>query len=244
MMKVVISQPMFFPWVGLFEQIRLADIYVHYDDVQMPQGRSFINRVQIKTDNGVKWLTVPLRRSSSNILIKDSYISYEERWMDKHLKFLHNIFLKAPFKNEMLNLVEMTYQNKFETISELNIFSLELVSKYFGIENTSFSSSSNLGLETTSSQHLLDIVKIYKGDTYISGWGAINYLDYSIFENNNIDVCYMDYLKKPYKQLYGQFTPFVSILDLIANEGVQGVKVIQSNFKPYKLFLHEFTKTI
>ena len=37
---VVISQPMFLPWVGLFEQARHADVWFHYDDVQLPQGRS------------------------------------------------------------------------------------------------------------------------------------------------------------------------------------------------------------
>ena len=48
MTTVVISQPMFFPWVGMFEQIALADVYVHYDDVQFSKG-SFTNRVQLKT---------------------------------------------------------------------------------------------------------------------------------------------------------------------------------------------------
>ena len=48
MTVVVISQPMLFPWVGMFEQIRLADVYVHYTDVQFSKG-SFVNRVQIKT---------------------------------------------------------------------------------------------------------------------------------------------------------------------------------------------------
>ena len=56
--RVVISQPMLFPWVGLFEQIRAADVYVHYDDVQFSKG-SFTNRVQIKTARGPRWLTVP-----------------------------------------------------------------------------------------------------------------------------------------------------------------------------------------
>ena len=29
---VVISQPMFLPWIGLFEQVKVADHFVHYDD--------------------------------------------------------------------------------------------------------------------------------------------------------------------------------------------------------------------
>ncbi|MBC8123824.1 MAG: WbqC family protein, partial [Gemmatimonadaceae bacterium] len=59
MNTVVISQPMLFPWIGMFEQICLADVYVHYDDVQFSKG-SFSNRVQVKSASGSKWITVPL----------------------------------------------------------------------------------------------------------------------------------------------------------------------------------------
>ena len=59
MTTVVVSQPMLFPWVGLFEQIRLADVFVHYDDVAFSKG-SFFNRVQIKTlEVGSKWFNGP-----------------------------------------------------------------------------------------------------------------------------------------------------------------------------------------
>ena len=73
-MKIVISQPMFFPWVGLFEQIRLADIYVHYDDVQFSKG-SFVNRVQIKTNKGTQWLTVPLQNLTLGQEIREVQLS-------------------------------------------------------------------------------------------------------------------------------------------------------------------------
>ena len=55
MKTVVISQPMYFPWIGIFEQIRLADVFVFYDDVQFTRG--FINRVQYKTPQGTGWIT-------------------------------------------------------------------------------------------------------------------------------------------------------------------------------------------
>jgi hypothetical protein len=229
---------MFFPWVGIFEQIQLADIYVHYDDVQIPQGRSFINRVQIKTKDGIKWLTVPIMRSHSSKLIKDSFISYEEKWVDKHLKFLQNNFAKSPFKEDMLGIIELVYSNKFETISQLNIYSIEEVAKYFGLYTTKeFYISSDLHLSSTGTQHLLDIVTLFKSNIYITGWGARNYIDYSLFQTNNIDIQYMDYEKKNYPQLYGEFTPFVSTLDLIANTGKRGINFILSQSKSFKVFI-------
>ena len=75
-MKAVISQPMYFPWVGMFEQVRLCDIFVYYNDVQFSKG-SFTNRVQIKAPNneGFKWLTVPLKDLKLGSLINKTYIN-------------------------------------------------------------------------------------------------------------------------------------------------------------------------
>ena len=57
----------------------------------------------------------------------------------------------------------------------------------------------------------------------------MKYLDHELFEINGVKINYMDYKKKPYKQDFGEFTPFVSILDLIANLGEKGVNYICSN---------------
>ncbi len=86
-MKVVISQPMYFPWVGMFEQIRLADVYVHYGDVQFSKG-SFTNRVQIKTAQGIKWLTVPLKDVSIGQVIDEVRINASVDWRRQHMDIL------------------------------------------------------------------------------------------------------------------------------------------------------------
>jgi hypothetical protein len=68
--------------------------------------------------------------------------------------------------------------------------------------------------------------------------GALNYLDHSLFEQNGIQVEYMNYLKTRYPQDFGEFNPYVSILDLIANQGKEGINVINSstiNWKELKL---------
>ena len=58
-MNVVILQPSYIPWRGYFDQIRRADLFVFYDDVQYDK-RGWRNRNQIKTASGKQWLTVPV----------------------------------------------------------------------------------------------------------------------------------------------------------------------------------------
>jgi len=238
MNTLVISQPMVFPWVGLFEQVRLADLFVHYDDVQLPQGRSFITRVQVKTPQGINWLTVPVLRQNKE-LICDTQIDNSQRWRTKHLNTLHHCYGRSPFFEEMFALVEEIYRQPTDMLCEFNVFGIEAVAAYFGFRPR-FLLSSSLGTVTHSSQKLVDIAEILGAQRYITGLGALNYLEYDKFEIRNIRVEYMSYQKKPYTQLNGSFTPFVSILDLIANCGKEGIQNIDSSSVYWKEFIkHE-----
>jgi hypothetical protein len=237
MKRIVISQPMLFPWVGLFEQIRLADVYVHYDDVQFSKG-SFVNRVQVKTATGIKWLTAPLQNLRLGQEIRAVAINDKTDWRRAHLDLLFQSYASAPFKDDMLSLVQSVYQRPAGTIAEVAVASMEAICDYFSLtEGKSFATSSDLGIGGKSSRRVVDIVKRCEGDVYITGHGARSYLDHELFESRGVRVEYMDYRKLPYRQLHGEFTPYVSALDLIANEGRKGSRVIASETIYWKDFI-------
>lgn len=236
-MKVVISQPMFFPWIGLFEQIQLADIYVHYGDVNFSKG-SFTNRVQFKTSSGVKWLTVPLRDFSLGQSIDDVRINVRADWRAKHLRMLNQAYTQAPYLNDMLALVESVYRQSVSSIGALSRLSIEACCGYYGLDcGRRFVDIQQLGIGGSSSRRVVDVVRALGGTRYITGLGARNYLDHQLFESTSIRVEYMQYKKLIYPQLHGEFTPFVSILDLIANTGKSGINRIQSGTIYWKDFL-------
>lgn len=233
--NIVISQPMFLPWIGIFEQLNLCDIFVHYDDVQFPQGRSFINRVQIKTKDGIKWLTVPIDKKKSGKYINSTHISYNENWKIKHLNLIYQNYSKAKYIDTLMSLLDTIYNEKFETISDLNIHSFSVISKYLELEKEIYKSS-KLNINSSSSQRLLNICKSFNCNEYITGLGALNYINYELFEKNNVKINYMDYKKTPYTQLHSDFTPFVSIIDLIANKG----NFSKENISSEKIYWKDF----
>lgn len=240
MTRIVISQPMFSPWVGLFEQINLADVYVHLDDVQMPLGRSFINRVQIKTSQGQQWLTVPIQRNGTQ-KINQILIDDVQNWRSRHLNSLTLNYNKTPFFNDMIDIIYDAYNENPKNLSELNIKIIESISDYYRL-NTHFVYSSQLNISSGSSKRLMEIIKYFGGDTYITGHGAKNYLDHEMFEDSNVRVEYMNYQMEEYAQLHGAFNPFVSSLDLIANEGRKGGRVISSSSVYWREFLDKEIK--
>ena len=100
---------------------------------------------------------------------------------------------------------------------------------YFGLtESRVFLNSSELGIVGTSSRRVLDIILKLGGKRYVTGLGAHNYLDHRLLEQNGVIVEYMDYNLNKYPQMHGDFTPYVTALDLVANCGKEGIKYICS----------------
>lgn len=238
-MRIVISQSMYFPWVGLLEQIRSADAFVHYDDVQFSKG-SFTNRVQIKTPSGTKWLTIPLEKYSSTEKIDQIKSSSSVDWKSLHIRQLFDAYRFAEYKNEMLSIVEDVFSKSGNKICDISRFSTKKIAEYFSIDSDILYVDSNLlNIGGGGSDRVLETVKHFHGTHYITGHGARNYLDHEKFEVSGVDVMYMDYKKLPYPQLHGTFTPYVSALDLIANCGKQGRQFICSTPVTWRIFLNE-----
>lgn len=236
--RVVVSQPMFFPWYGLLEQIKLCDSFVFYDDVQYSKG-SFSNRVQVKTPQGVRWLTVPLRDVHLGQNINKVSINNQKNWQKSLTNTLQQAYAKSPYKHEMLSLVESVFCRQYDSLCELSMASMTALLDYFDLaKHVEFYISSHMNVQGSSTQRVLDICQQLKAISYLTGHGAKHYLQHELFETAGIEVHYMDYGLHPYIQQNGEFTPYVSALDLIANCGKNGISHISGGEIPWRQFIH------
>ena len=234
--RIVISQSMYFPWVGLLEQIRLADIFMHYDDVHYARG--FYNRVQAKTARGIKWLTVPLQDQHRGQRLDEVVVDNRLDWRSQHRALLRQAYFKAPYRDEMLALVDEVFAMPLLSLAEVSRESMLSLARYFGlIQGQRFMCSSDQNIGGSSSQRLHDLVQSIGAKVYVTGHGARNYLDHGLFERSGITVQYMKYQMVPYPQLHGEFTPYVTGLDLLANCGREGSVVICSGAIDWKEFV-------
>jgi hypothetical protein len=233
---VVILQPQYFPWGGVFEQIRAADIYVHYDDVQFSKGY-FNNRVQVKTAQGSAWMTVPVRHDGFTPINKMKPDAGQP-WARKHFELLRQSLARAPHAADALAIAEPILKKEWDSLAELAIAGTEAAAEYLDFK-PKFYRSSQLSIGGESSQRVFDICKHFNADVYVTGHGAKNYMDHELFDAAGIRIEYMDYEKRPYPQLHGDFTPYVTILDLIANCGKQGRDYLASKSRYWREILPE-----
>ena len=183
-MNAVISQSMYFPWVGLLEQVRLADVFAHYDDVQFTRG--FYNRVQVKTQNGVQWITVPLRDQHRGQLIDEVAIDERVDWRTQHVGILKQSYAKAPFCKDMLDVVDTVFSSSARSLADVARHSIVALADYFDLaDGTRFVGSRELGVGGSSSQRLRDLCIALDSSVYITGHGARNYLDHQIFQEKD-----------------------------------------------------------
>ncbi|MFM1989534.1 MAG: hypothetical protein RJA99_2491 [Pseudomonadota bacterium] len=236
-MRIVISQSMLFPWVGLLAQVRLAQVFVHYDDVQFSRG-SFVNRVQLKTARGVEWLTVPLQGHRLGQRIDEVRVAPQAAWLSRHLELLQRSLGDAPYAADALTLAHEVYAAGHDRLSDLACASTMALARYFGLDaGRRFIHAGELGIPGRSTDRVFGIVAALAGTSYVTGHGAARYLDHERFERAGIAVEYMDYRCDPWPQPHGAFTPYVSGLDLVARLGRAGGDRLALGTVPWRRFV-------
>lgn len=217
--NIVITQSNYIPWKGYFDAIALSDEFVFYDDMQYTK-RDWRNRNLIKTENGLKWLTIPVEVKGKFFQkIKDTKIS-DKKWGIQHWAIIQQSYQKAPFFKEYKDILEPLYRNmEYDFLVDVNYKFIFTICELLEIK-TNFHFSSSFVLQEERTERLLQICKDLEGSAYYSGPAAKAYMNESIFEKAGINLHYLEYTKYPvYPQLYEPFTHGVSILDLLFNTG-------------------------
>lgn len=225
-MRVGIIQSSYFPWRGYFDFINSVDLFIFYDDVQYSKN-GWRNRNRLKTPDGLRWITVPVRGRSLKQQILQTEIDDRDDWRRRHLSLYKEAYGKAPFFKDALVLLEGLNGESDKTISELNIRLIKSVCAYLEI-TTPMKRSSEWSLEGAKTDRLLDLLRQVKAKTYLSGGSADEYLEKDKFREAGIQLEYKTYDYEPYPQLWGAFEGSVSILDLIANCGPEARSFLSS----------------
>jgi WbqC-like protein family len=225
MTTVVILQPSYLPWLGYFDQMRQADVFVHYDDVQFDKN-GWRNRNQIKGQHGAAWLTVPVLHSGRlQQSLLDVEIDNRQPWQRKHTRTIAQFYSRAAFVNSFVPGLADIIDRPWSRLIDLNLALADWLAAQFGLSGARYRASS-LAIAGDQSGRLLNICRHFGADRYLSGSAARAYLDVELFERNGIEVLWHDYVHPEYPQLHGPFVPYLSALDLLLNVGPESLSVL------------------
>lgn len=225
-MVIGILQPGYLPWLGFFEQMYRSDVFVIYDDVQYDR-ESWRNRNRIKSANGIQWLTVPVHvKASQAPLITEVQIDNTVNWRKKHLVSIRQNYAKAPFINDCIGLFEDAYARDWEYIVDLDLFFIAGLARLLGLEHKTIHRSSTLNVQGDRIGRLINLCKHFGAATFYEGNAGRNYIDADLFLAQGITVEYQDYQHPVYRQLYGEFVPYLSVIDLLSNHGKESLSIL------------------
>ena len=219
MKKIAVLQSNYIPWKGYFDMIAAVDEFIIYDDMQYTR-RDWRNRNQIKTVQGVQWLTVPVKvKGKYYQKICETEIDGLD-WAVSHWNALVQNYRKTPYFDEIALWLEPLYKAESYTyISQLNLRFIEAICSYLEIK-TVISNSSGYALIEGKTERLANLCVQADGTEYISGPAAKDYIDENVFNAMGIKLTWFNYVGYPeYPQLWGDFTHGVTILDLLFNCG-------------------------
>jgi hypothetical protein len=224
-MRIVILQPGYLPWLGFFDQLRRCDCFVIYDDVQYTH-RDWRSRNRIKTRSGAQWLTVPvLSRGRRYQLINETEIDYDQPWVRKHTGAIEVNYAEAEFFSCYFAELKEALCSRPRYLLELDMTIIRLCAAWLGIK-TPMLYASQISVTGKSSERLLHICQHLGADHYLTGDSARDYLDEDSFRQAGITMEYHNYQHPVYKQLYGAFIPYMSIIDLFFNHGPASLAIL------------------
>lgn len=224
---LMVLQPSYIPWLGFWEMLISSDIILIYDNVQFDKN-GWRNRNKIKTPDGSSWITIPVLQSG-----RFGQKNYEVEcatnkiWAKKHLKTFINFYKKSPYFDEIYELCEKILNKPSSKLLDIQLSFLQEIAMYLDID-TQFILSSEVIIDESENRELrlINYCKQLKCNIYINGSSGKELYSKDEFLKHNINLLFQKYEHPIYPQRYGDFIPYLSILDLLFNCGKNSKKII------------------
>jgi hypothetical protein len=219
---VVIEQPNYLPWIGYFDLIRQADVWIWYDDVQYTK-RDWRNRNRIAAAGDAEWLTIPVKTKGRFAQrIRDVELDLSQPWMRRHLESIRRCYARAPFFEPMFSIIEKGFAAGDVRLADLTIRLSQSICAELGLSPDFLRSSELPHAQSDRQERLRDLCRLVGGNVYLSGPAAREYIDPAAFAAAGIELRYIVYDYPPYSRGSQPFVPNLSIIDALAWLGARG----------------------
>jgi hypothetical protein len=228
-MICAIHQPQYMPWLGYFDKIDKADVFVLLDDVQFKKN-DWQNRNKIRTAQEWQWLTVPVQHDFGQ-KIKNVHIDNLKTWRHDHLRSIELNYGKAPYYEKYKDFIHALYEKEWYSLSDLNIFVIEQIMSFLGM-TTPLVRASQYSVTDECTQRLIDLCRCVKADTYLAGADGHKYMDMDIFKKSGINLVTQAFEHPIYSQCWkingNGFISNMAVIDLLMNCGEKSLDIIRS----------------
>lgn len=228
--SIAIMQPYFMPYIGYFQLINAVDEFVIYDNIEYTK-KGWINRNRILVNGMDVFISVPLKKDSDNLPIKERYLA--NNWTQMRVKLINRIkesYRKAPFFKEVFPIVEDCIMQDNQNLFHFLFNSIQKILDYLDIKTKlTVSSAIEINHDLKSQDKVLAICNALNTNNYINPIGGIQLYSNQAFQKNDINLFFLKSILNEYPQLGNNFVPGLSIIDVLMFNSPESLKTIFLN---------------
>jgi hypothetical protein len=184
----------YFPPVAWFVAALREEAPLLIEGQQPYRKQRLSSRAHIRVPNRVMPLTIPVERRSALVPVHQKRISYAENWPHQHWQSLRAGYANSPYFEFFATELEAFYQARPPWLIDLLLASTQLALTWLG-------RSSDLTITEA----------LHPAEAYVR--------DYRQAFDPGAKVLPTWFEPTPYPQVFGEFHPGLSILDLLCNMG-------------------------
>jgi len=228
-MRVGSNQPYLFPYIGYWQLMNLADIYVISDSMQYIK-KGYVNRNNILIDGKKHLFTLEVLGVKSDTLINEVQVGNNRK---KITKSIYNAYVKAPYFKEVYPLIKKILLYEETNLAKYLGNSIQKIAAYLEMD-TKFIYLSELQGETSlrAQERTIDINKRLNAGHYVNAIGGQALYSKDDFSKENIKLSFLKSENIEYKQFYNEFVPYLSMIDIMM---FNAKEQIQEMLKAYTL---------
>jgi hypothetical protein len=213
-MKLAIMQPYFLPYIGYFQLIAAVDLFIVYDNIKYTK-KGWINRNRMLQKGKDVMFSLPLKSDSDTLDVRDRELAADFN-REKLLNQFKGSYRRAPYFAETVPLLEQIVRYEDANLFRFLHHSIIKTCEHLGV-TTKIGISSSLAIDhdLKSQNKVLALCRAAGASSYVNAIGGMELYSKEMFQENGIELKFIQSKPFEYQQFGNEFVPWLSILDVM-----------------------------
>ena len=221
-------QPYFLPYIGYWQLMAAVDVFVVYDNIKYTK-KGWINRNRFLKNGTDAIFSLPLKKDSDSLDVVDRELAADFS-PDKLLNQFRGAYAHAPYLKEVSPLLERILRFEDRNLFRYIHHSIVCLCQHLGLD-TKIVVSSQVPIDHSlkAQDKVLALCKALGAQTYINPVGGLELYSKDNFKARGMDLRLIKSKLIPYDQFGGGFVPWLSIVDVMMFNTLEGINSVITN---------------
>jgi hypothetical protein len=229
---IAVMQPYLFPYLGYFQLIAAADVFVLGDDLQYVRS-GWVNRNRILHNDEARLITFPLKKDRFQLQINQRQLcDHFSDEAERLIRLIAESYQQAPYFAQVMPLVERLIHFPQQNISLYAEHAIREMCAYLHIVTPIMRSSDLiLGSPADKQERIIRIAHTFEATTFITPEGGSVVYDRDHFARNRLLVRFFRMNPVEYRQFRQPFVANLSIIDVLMFNCVEQVQQMLTQYR-------------